>query len=89
MSFVTEVISGSSVPGVGSNGATHTTQVNVDSTGLYNFNPTSLAQTLVYAGPSGAISSVTAGPDLKGLFYKQSFGYTGSVLTSISGWVKQ
>lgn len=61
----------------------------VDSTGKYAFCPDSLPQTLAYAGPSGALSSVTVGPDTNGFSYKQTLTYTGSNVTAISAWVRQ
>lgn len=61
----------------------------LDSTGVYPIVIDGLPQVLTYAGPSGAISSILAGPDSGGFSYRQTFGYTGSNVTSISGWVKQ
>ena len=60
-----------------------------DSTGAYLLHPDSLAQVLTYNGPSGAVDTITVGPDLLGNSYKQTFAYTGSNITAISAWVKQ
>lgn len=59
-----------------------------ESTGNYDFNPEELPHTLTYAGPGGAVDTVTVGPDRRGFSYRQTFTYTGSNITSISAWVK-
>jgi hypothetical protein len=60
-----------------------------DSTGNFHFDPDSLPQAFTYNGPSGAVDTVTVGPDLNGNYFRQTYAYTGSNLTSTSAWVKQ
>lgn len=61
----------------------------MDSTGAHSFSPDSLPQVLTYAGPGGAVDTITVGPDAHGFSYKQTLTYTGSNVTGISAWVKQ
>lgn len=61
----------------------------LDSTNSYLLHPDSLQQVLTYGGPSGAVDSVTVGPDAQGNSFKQTYTYTGSNITTISPWVKQ
>lgn len=60
-----------------------------DVTGGYRFDPDSLAMAAAYAGPNGAVSTITVGPDDFGFSYRQTYTYTGNDVASISGWVKQ
>lgn len=61
-----------------------------DSSFTYTLTPGALAQTITYVGTSNKVSSVLAGPDLSGYFYKQSITYNASNnISSISAWVKQ
>lgn len=60
-----------------------------DSTGDNVLSPDSLPQILTYAGPGGAVDTITVGPDARGFSYKQTLTYTGSNVTGISAWVKQ
>lgn len=48
-----------------------------------------LAQSLAYDATSGNLTSVTAGPDSSGNYYKQTLSYTNGKLTGVSTWVKQ
>lgn len=60
-----------------------------DSTGTRTFSLEGLPQVLTYAGPGGAVDTITVGPDASGFSYKQTLSYTGSNVTGISAWVKQ
>lgn len=60
-----------------------------DSTGNHVLDPTSLPQVLTYAGPSGALDTITVGPDAFGFIYRQTLTYTGANVTAVSAWVKQ
>lgn len=64
-------------------------QSNNDSTGDFSLNPDELPQTMTYNGPSGAVDTITAGPDFQGFSYKQTLTYTGNNVTTVSAWVKQ
>ena len=59
-----------------------------DSTGVYSLNPDALAQTITYAGPNGAVDTITAGPDANGNSFRQTLGYTGAKVTLVSAWTK-
>lgn len=61
----------------------------VDSTGQYAFVPDCLPQVMTYNGPSGALDTITVGPDADGRSYKQTLTYTGSDVTGISAWILQ
>lgn len=52
-------------------------------------DPNQLPLVITYGGPSGAVDTITAGPDIYGSFYKQTLTYTGSNVTGVSAWVKQ
>lgn len=42
---------------------------------------------MAYAGPSGSLSSVTAGPTVGGKYYTQTYTYTGADITGVSAWI--
>jgi len=48
----------------------------------------SLPQALAYNG-DGTLNTITAGPDVMGRSWMQTYSYTAGVLTGISAWVKQ
>ena len=56
--------------------------------GPYAFDIDALPQLLTYAGPGGAVDTITAGPDPSGVSFKQTLTYTGSNVTGISPWTK-
>jgi hypothetical protein len=61
-------------------------KVVTDTTGRYWFDPDSLAHTYTYNGSSLILTdTVNDGVNT----YVKTYGYTGSNLTSESGWVKQ
>ena len=47
----------------------------------------SLAQTMTYNAPGGLLDTITV--SYAGNTYRQTLAYTGSNVTSMSGWVKQ
>lgn len=59
-----------------------------DSTGQYAFDLASLPQALTYAGPGGAVDTITAGPDSLGYSYRQAITYLNGNVIGISAWVK-
>lgn len=57
-----------------------------------NFDPDNMEGVplvMAYAGPSGGLSSITAGPTVNGSYYTQTYTYTGADITGVSGWIKQ
>lgn len=59
----------------------------VDSTGQYAFVPTCLPQVMTYNAAGGKLDTITVGPDANGRSFRQTLGYTGDNVTSISAWV--
>jgi hypothetical protein len=45
--------------------------------------------TYTYGGPSGALDTISVVNIFDGVTYKKTLTYTGSNVTSVSGWVKQ
>lgn len=65
-----------------------TRNVYVDTTGVYFIFPDDTPNAMTWGGPGGGLDTVTIGPDPQGFSYRQTYTYTGAVVTSVSGWVK-
>lgn len=60
----------------------------LDSTNQFAFKPDNLVNVMTYNGPSGALDTITVGPDANGNSFRQTLTYTGTNVTRVSAWIK-
>jgi hypothetical protein len=60
----------------------------LDSDGTNLIDPAGMSKVYEWNGPNGTISACNATDDT-GQVWRKTFGYSGTVMVSESGWVKQ
>lgn len=60
----------------------------IDDKGEFVFSLIHINKTVFY-NDNGTLASMTAGPDVRGNTYVQTYGYTNGALSFLSSWVKQ
>ena len=64
-----------------------TRRVVYDTTGVYAFDPDSCSEVITYNGDN-TLNTDTYTDPVTGYHFRQTYSYTGGLLTGVTGWVK-